>query len=199
MIMTARLYSSKDSEKVTGGSQQLAIVHENKDSADADAQTLILQMVADGATKVAIAKAVGVTDMTILSVSQGKTKTFRKMKQLQRVYDRWKAGKLDLSGKRGKKAVEAPVAEETPTEKRTPAGKMIKAKKSKTAKKPVVAEKTKRSGSSPKEPVIAVQTGFQIPIVTEEMVAGVEEQIRRLQAQAKYMRDLISLRRKYGQ
>lgn len=138
-----------------------------------EALTLIHEMVAAGATKVAIAKAVGVTDMTILSVSQGKTKTFRKLKQLQRVYDRWKAGKLDLSGKR--------------------------VKKPSVVKKPVVDEKAKRGGRPSNETVVAVQTGFQLPEVTIEMVAGVEEQIRKLQAQAKYMRDLIALRKKYGQ
>lgn len=168
------------------------------------AKTLILEMVAGGATKVAIAKATGVTDMTILSVSQGKTKVFRKLKKLQSVYDRWKAGKLDLGGKRGKKAVETPVAEEIPAvkkgtgEKKASAGKEIKAKKSRTKTEPAQAVKTKRSGRALKKTAVAIQEGFQIPDVTEEMVAGVEEQIRRLQAQEKYMRDLIALRKRYG-
>lgn len=175
-----------------------------KDEGNGTAQQLILEMIAGGATKVAIAKAVGVTDMTILSVSQGKTKVFRKMKQLQRVYDRWKAGKLDLSGKRGTKAVVAPVAEETLAgkkgtgEKKASAGKGSKARKSKTAKNLAPALKAKKASHPPKKPAVAVQDGFRIPDVTEEMVAGVEEQIRKLQAQAKYMRDLMAIRKKYG-
>lgn len=159
-----------------------------------EAQNLILEMVAGGATKVAIAKAVGVTDMTILSVSQGKTKTFRKLKRLQRVYDRWKAGTLDLSGKRGKKQAEATVAEVVPVSKKAPAGK-----KPKVAKKRVTAVKAKKSSRPWKEAAVEVQAGFELPTVTEEMVAGVEEQIRKLQAQVKYMRELIAIRKKYGQ
>lgn len=165
---------------------------------------LIREMVASGATKDAIAKAVGVTAMTILSVSQGKTKVFRKLKKLQSVYDRWKAGKLDLSGKRGKKAVGATVSEETSAgkkatqESKATAGKKAPARKSRTAKNPDLTLKANRSGSPSKKPTLAVQSGFRIPDVTEEMVAGVEEQIRRLQAQVKYMRDLIAIRKKYG-
>lgn len=168
------------------------------------AQTLILEMVSGGATKVAIAKAVGVTDMTILSVSQGRTKSFRKIMRLKSVYSRWKAGKLDLSGKRGKKAVAAPVAIEAPAEttatpaRTVSADKKIQEKKPKTAKKHVPAEKARKDGRPPKAEAAAETTGFQIPDVTEEMIAGVEEQIRRLQAQAKYMRDLIAIRKKYG-
>ena len=168
----------------------------NSDSIDegrGTAQTLILEMVAGGATKAAVAKAVGVSDMTILSVTQGKTKVFRKLKKLQSVYSKWKAGSLDLSGKRGKKAVVAPVAMET-TE-----GTKSSVKKPKVSKKPVVAEKAKRGGRQSNEPVVAVQTGFRLPEVTEEMIAEIEEQIHRLQAQAKYMRDMIAIRKKYGQ
>lgn len=154
---------------------------------------IVKEMVAGGATKTAIAKAVGVTDMTILTVSQGKTKTFRKLKKLQSVYSKWKAGKLDLGGNRGKKAVEAPVTEEAT------AGTKSSVKKPMVARKTVVAGKAKSVGRLLKRPAVAVQSGFKLPDVTEEMVAGVEEQIRRLQAQAKYMRDLIALRMKYGQ
>lgn len=170
-----------------------------------EARNLILELVSGGATKVAIAKATGVTDMTILSVSKGTTKTFRKLKQLQRVYDRWKAGTLDLSGKRGKKAVVALVAEETLAgkkdtgEKKASAGKKSSVKMPKVVTKPDVAVKTKRGGRALKKTVVDFQAGFQIPDVTEEMVAGVEEQIRRLQAEAKFMRDLIAIRKKYGQ
>lgn len=178
--------------------------YDSQDEGNGTAQQLILEMIAGGATKVAIAKAVGVTDMTILSVSQGKTKVFRKLKKLQRVYDRWKAGTLDLSGKRGKKAIEAPVAQETPAgkkgtgEKKASAGKKSSVKMPKVVKKPAVAVKTKRGSRAIKKAVVDVQAGFQIPDVTEEMVAGIEEQIRKLQAQAKYMRDLIAIRKKYG-
>jgi adenine-specific DNA-methyltransferase len=167
-------------------------------------QSIIHEMVAGGATKVAIAKAVGVTDMTILSVSQGKTKTFRKLKKLQSVHDRWKAGKLDLSGKRGKKDVEASEAEDFPVRMQVSAGKkatdLNKAQeiKSKVARKPVPYVKAKRSGRPRKDAHVSVSTGFQLPDVTEEMVAEVEEQIRRLQAEAKYLRDLIAIRKKYG-
>jgi predicted transcriptional regulator len=173
----------------------------NSDSIAEDkgtAQKLIIEMVTAGATKVAIAKAVGVTDMTILSVSQGKTKVFRKLKKLQSVYSKWKAGKLDLGGKRGKKVIEAPDTEEVLVGTMKTGGKMSSVKKPRVARKPVVAEKTKRGRRTHKKQAVAVQTGFQIPEVTEEMVAGVEEQIRKLQAQAKYMRDIIALRKKYG-
>lgn len=163
------------------------------------AQSIILEMVAGGATKVAIAKAVGVTDMTILSVSQGKTKIFRKMKRLQRVYDRWKAGTLDLSGKRGKRQVEAPVAESAPVGKKTPKRTEAPVMKEKKTKKPVAGVKAKGSGRPPKNEAVAVPFGFQLPVVTEEMVAEVEEQIRKLQIEAKYMKDLIAIRKKYGQ
>lgn len=182
------------------------------------AQTLILEMVAGGATKAAIAKAVGVTDMTIMSVFQGKTKVFRKLKKLQSVYDRWKArkldlsgkrgkraGKLDLSGKRGKKAVEPPVEVEALAETtaapatKASAGTTIQAKRWKTTQKPVPTVKAKRGGRPPRAAAVIDPSEFQIPDVTEEMVAGVEEQIRRLKAQAKYMKDLIALRKKYGQ
>lgn len=54
------------------------------------AQGLILEVVAAHATKTAIAKAVGVIDMAILSVSQCKTRTFRKLRKLQSLYDRFK-------------------------------------------------------------------------------------------------------------
>lgn len=182
---------------------QVALVKVGK--AEPDAQALILEMVSGGATKVAIAKAVGVTDMTILSVSQGKTKTFRKLKKLKSVYDRWKVGKIDLGGKRGKKAVVAPVVEEVPAGKKVSSGK--KALSGKTApkiesmvsKKLVPVVKAKRAGRPVKPQAVATSTGFELPSVTEEMVAGVEEQIRKLQAQAKYLRDIIAIRKKYGQ
>lgn len=45
-------------------------------------QELVLEMVSSGATKTAIAKVTGVTDMTILRVSKGTTKTIRKLKKL---------------------------------------------------------------------------------------------------------------------
>lgn len=157
-----------------------------------DGQSLIEAMVAAGATKVAIAKAVGVSDMTILSVAQVKTKTFRKLKKLQSVYDRWKAGKLDLSGKRGKKLVEAPVAEDAPVGKKAPE------KKSLVPRKPVQAVKARRIGRERKDAHVSVSAGFSLPSVTEAMVAEVEEQIWLLQAEAKYMRDLIALRKTYG-
>ncbi len=178
--------------------QKSPVPHVKDVSAETDAQALILEMASSGATKVAIAKAVGVTDMTIHSVSQGKTKIFRKLKKLQSVYNRWKAGKLDLRGKRVKKAVEDTVSEETPVGTRKTVRKKSSVKKPRVARKTVVAGKAKTGGRSPKEPALAVQTGFQIPDVTQEMVAEIEEQIRRLQAQAKYMRDLIALRKKYG-
>lgn len=176
-----------------------------------DARKIILDMLDGGATKTAIAKAVGVTDMTILSVSQGKTKVFRKLKKLHSVYSRWKAGTLDLSGRRGKRAVVATLVEDTPAgnkgapewkatpEKKAFAGKGSKAKKSTKKKEPASTMKTKRGRRSQKEPAVSVHSGFQIPDVTEEMVAGIEEQIRKLQAQAQYMRDLIAIRKKYGQ
>jgi predicted transcriptional regulator len=151
----------------------------------------VAKMVAAGATKTAIARAVGVTDMTILSVSKGTTKAFRKLKKLQRVYDRWKAGTLDLSGKRGKKQIEAPVAKDVPVSKKATV------KKTKVAKKPVAAVKPKRNDRPRKEAAVTVPTGFELPTVTEEMVAGVEEQIRRLQAEAKFMKDLIAIRKRY--
>jgi hypothetical protein len=102
-----------------------------------NARKIILDMLDGGATKTAIAEAVGVLGMTILSVSQDKTRTFSKLKQLHRVYDYWLVEKLYLRGKRGKKAVVAPVAEETPAGKmatpqmKASAGKEIKAKKAK--------------------------------------------------------------------
>jgi hypothetical protein len=179
-----------------------------------EGQRLISEMVAAGATKTAIATAVGVSDMTILSVSKGSTAKFRKLPTLRSVYEQWKSGTLDLSGNRGKRAVvaltaveshagkkvfESPVAEETPADKVSVGARKTTVKKSKVVKKPAVTEKAKSFGRTPKEPAVAVQTGFQIPNVTEEMIAGVEEQIRRLQAQAKYMKDLIALRKKYGQ
>lgn len=163
------------------------------------AKDIILEMVSGGATKVAIAKAVGVTDMTILSVSRGKTKTFRKMKKLQRLYDRWKAGSLDLSGRRGRKGGVAAVDEKSQDAKKDPAGKKAPLRKLKVANKRVPAERAKKNVRPTEAGVFAASTGFELPYVTEEMVADVEEQIRRLQAQAGFMRDLIAIRKKYGQ
>jgi hypothetical protein len=163
-----------------------------------EARHLILEMVAGGATKVAIAKATGVTDMTILTVAQGKTMTFRKLKKLQRVYDRWKAGTLDLSGKRGKKKAETSVSVESPVIKKSRSGETAPVRKLKTVNKPEPTVRAKRVGRPPKTEAVKVSTGFQLPNVTEEMVAKVEEQIRRLQAEAKFMRDLIAIRKKYG-
>lgn len=157
------------------------------------AQQLILEMIAGGATKVAIAKAVGVTDMTVLSVSQGKTKVFRKMKKLKSVYSGWKAGTLDLSSKRGKKRIEVLIAEDIPVNKKA------QAKKPKVGKNSIRAVKSKRSGRPKSEAPVTVPTGFELPNVTEEMVSEVEEQIRRLQLQAKYLRELMKLRKQYGQ
>jgi len=171
--------------------------------AESSAQTLIAEMTSAGATKVAIAKAVGVTDMTILSVSQGKTKVFRKLKRLKSVYSRWKAGTLDLSGKRGKKeigvAVDVSAGKTVPSGKKAQNSKPASVKTAKVKKKPVGAVKAKGSGRPQKNEAVAVPFGFQLPNVTEKMIAGVEEQIRRLQAEAKFMKDLIAIRKKYGQ
>lgn len=204
MKKTRRQSQRTDHSKGARADQQSQVAPVKDEGAETDAQALILRLVAGGATKTAIAKAVGVTDMTILSVSQGKTKVFRKLKKLQSVYDRWRDGKIDLSGKKGKKTFVAPVAEDnlagkkdTPESKAT-AGKKAPARKSRTAKNPDPTVKANRNGSPSKKPTLPVQSGFQLPEVTEEMVAGVEEQIRRLQAQVKYMRDLIAIRKKYG-
>jgi predicted transcriptional regulator len=152
------------------------------------AQALILAMVASGATKTAIAKAVGVSDMTIMSVAKGTTVTFRKLPTLQKVYEKWKAGKLDLAGKHGKKMIDtASVAEGT---------QPMKPRKSVKAVPPV---KAKRVGKPKMEVDETVAGGFQLPEITDEMVAEVEEQIRMLQHQLRYMKGLIAIRKKYGQ
>lgn len=131
-----------------------------------------------------------------MSVSRGKTKVFRKLKKLQSVYANWKAGTLDLSGKRAKKENVALVTEVIQAGKKAPAGMRAPMKKSMVAKKPVPAMKAKKIGRPPKTETFATTTGFELPNVTDDMVAGGEEQIRKLQSQVKYLRDLIAIRKK---
>lgn len=93
----------------------------------------------------------------------------------------------------------APIADAITVSKKAPSGKKAPVKKTKVAKKSIEAKKTKQVVRLRIEELVAVPAGYQLPELTMEMVAGVEEQIRRLQAEAKFMRDLIAIRKRYGQ
>lgn len=134
------------------------------------AQKLIAEMVAGGAAKLKISEALGVSNQTILSIASGTTRSFRKMAELQKLYQQWQAGKVVLKGQRGRKV-----------------GAVAK----KAAVKPAVKPAAKPADK-------AMSFGDALPQYTEKMLADIEKQIEDLKQHALYMKDVIALKKKYG-
>ncbi|MBI5646566.1 MAG: hypothetical protein HY962_06505 [Ignavibacteriae bacterium] len=141
----------------------------------ATAKTLIDEMVAGGASKLGISRAVGVSNQTIMSVAQGKTTGFRKMDALQKVYEQWKTGSLDLKSQRGRR------------------------KGSKAAKASKAVPKKSRKGTVRKTSVVLSEGPMlHLPDVTEQMIVDAEKQIASLKLSVQFMKDVLAMKKKYG-
>ena len=138
-------------------------------SIESDAQSLVNEMLVGGASKTRIADAVGVTDQAIAYVSSGTTKRFRRMDKLQAVYAKWKAGGIDLEGRKGRNGRSF---------------KEVTVPKKKRAKRASIVQ--------------SATVDFRLPELNEKMIADAERQIEVLKLLVLFMKELLAVKKKYG-